>query len=52
MQFLLNPITENTCAARNISDLTGFVGTQLRDHLVVRRAIDVLLQERQVVGRG
>ena len=52
MQVPLDAVSQNPCAASNIGYPRRLVVAQLRDHLVVRRAVDPLLQERQVVGRG
>ena len=52
MQITLDAIGENTRATSDIGHPRRPVVAQLRDHLVVRRAVHPLLQQRQVVGRG
>ena len=52
VQVALNPVSQNACAASDVDYPRRLVVAQLRDHLVVRRTVDPLLQERQVVGRG
>jgi hypothetical protein len=50
VQLALDSITENACAASDVSDPARLVDARLRDHLVVRRTVNPLLQSRQVVG--
>ena len=52
MQVVFDPVSQNACAASDVDYPRRLVVAQLRDHLVVRRTVDPLLQERQVVGRG
>ncbi len=52
MQVVFDPVSQDACAASDVDYPRRLVVAQLRDHLVVRRAVDPLLQERQVVGGG
>jgi hypothetical protein len=49
---VFDSVGQNACAASDIGYSRRLVVAQLRDHLVVRRAVDPPLQERQIVGRG
>jgi hypothetical protein len=52
MQIPLDAVGQDPCATGDIGYPRRLVVAQLRDHLVVRRSVDPLLQERQVVRRG